>query len=339
MSSLLKKYAGRFHSRRGLDVADAESLLDALISSADEALIAEVLQAWNKKGIEEDEIFCLAAVMRSRMKRVTSDREALVDIVGTGGSQSKTFNVSTAASFVVAGEGFAVAKHGNKAATSASGSSDVLAELGIEPAIDASAAERCLEKTGICFMYAPNYHGLSPTLAKVRRGLGFPTIFNCIGPLSNPASAGHQLIGVWDRKLVSKMGNALASLGTVRSWVVHGENGLDEISLSGKTFVAEVTGDMVRQFEIEPEHFGITAGKDEHLNVESSRKSAAMIRGVLSGQREIAEAEDLVLLNAVAALRLVSENGSTSSADEVRDGLRAGRAKWKLKELAAEAAR
>jgi anthranilate phosphoribosyltransferase len=339
MSSILKKYSRNFRSSRDLDSADAETLLDALISSSDEALIAEVLQSWNEKGIEEDEIFYLATILRSRMTRVVSDRESLVDIVGTGGSRSKTFNVSTAASFVVAGEGYPVAKHGNKAATSPSGSSDVLAELGIDPAIDASVAERCLEKTGICFMYAPNHHRLSPTLANVRRGLGFPTIFNCIGPLSNPASAGHQLIGVWDRKLVSKMANALARLGTVRSWVVHGENGLDEISLSGKTFVAEIVGDRVRQFEIEPDHFGIKAGTDERLNVDSPKESAAMIRNVLSGQRAIAEAEDLVLLNALAALRLVNENGSTASVDEMREGLRAGRAERKLKELAAEVSR
>lgn len=336
MSSILKKYSRDFRSRRGLDVADAELLLDAMITSPDEALIADVLGAWNDKGIDEDEIFCLATIMRSRMTRITSDRESLVDIVGTGGSRSKTFNVSTAASFVVAGEGSAVAKHGNKAATSTSGSSDVLAELGIDPAIDASVAERCLEKAGICFMYAPNYHRLSPTLAKVRRGLGFPTIFNCIGPLSNPASAGHQLIGVWDRGLVSTMANAVARLGTARSWVVHGENGLDEISLSGKTFLAEVVGDKVRQFEVEPEYFGISSGSVESLNVGNPKESAAMIREVLSGKALNPAAEDLVLLNAVAALQLVSENGSSASVDVVRDGLRAGRAERKFNQLAAE---
>jgi anthranilate phosphoribosyltransferase len=143
--------------------------------------------------------------MRGRMKRINSKHESFVDIVGTGGSKAKTFNVSTAASFVVAGAGVPVAKHGNKAATSNSGSADVLSELGIDPAVDAATAESCLNEIGICFMFAPNYHRLSPTLGKVRRGLGFPTIFNCVGPLCNPASAPHQLIGVWDVKLLPKM--------------------------------------------------------------------------------------------------------------------------------------
>jgi anthranilate phosphoribosyltransferase len=151
--------------------------------------------------------------------------------------------------------GVPVAKHGNKAATSNSGSADVLSALGIEPAVNAATAERCLNEIGICFMFAPNFHRLSPTLGRVRRGLGFPTIFNCIGPLCNPASAPHQLIGVWDKSLVSTMANALARLGTRKSWIVHGEDGSDEISVSGPTFVAEVENGNVRTFELSLEIF------------------------------------------------------------------------------------
>ena len=186
MSLLLRKYRDEFAAGRSFGAADAEALLDALITETDEEPIAEVLTAWSAKGVSSDEIYEFACILRSRMKRVNSVHETFVDIVGTGGSSAKTFNVSTAASFVVAGAGVAVAKHGNKAATSNSGSADVLSVLGIDPAVSPETAEACLNTVGICFMFAPNFHRLSPTLAKVRRGLGFPTIFNCIGPLCNP---------------------------------------------------------------------------------------------------------------------------------------------------------
>ncbi|MGD9627903.1 MAG: anthranilate phosphoribosyltransferase [Pyrinomonadaceae bacterium] len=334
MTSILERYAGEFAAGRELAADDAEDVLDALISEQDEPLIARTLTAWSTKGIEEDEIYEFARILRSRMKRLNSRHRAFVDIVGTGGSKAKTFNVSTAAALVVAGAGVPVAKHGNKAATSNSGSSDVLAELGIDPAVDPETAERCLNEIGICFMFAPNHHRLSPTLAKVRRGLGFPTIFNCVGPLCNPASAPHQLIGVWDMDLVPKMANALARLGTTRSWIVNG-NGLDEISLEGSTTVAEIVGDNVRFSEVEPMNFEIEPCEIEGIQCSDAVASSEVIRQVLVGNMKNTAAENIVVMNSAAAIGLADAKMTTSEAVEAaRESVRSGNAQRKMEELA-----
>jgi anthranilate phosphoribosyltransferase len=332
--SILEKVAAGFGRGNELGSDIAEEVLDALISETDESAIAELLIAWNAKGIEEHEIYEFARILRSRMKRVNSRHETFIDIVGTGGSKAKTFNVSTAAAFVVAGAGVPVAKHGNKAATSNSGSADVLAELGINPAVESETAERCLNEIGICFMFAPNHHRLSPTLAKVRRGLGFPTIFNCVGPLCNPASAPHQLIGVWDAALVSKMASALARLGTSRSWIVSG-NGLDELSLEGSTMVAEVIGEAVTFTEITPEEFGIARCELDGIRCSDSGSSSEVIRRVLNNEAGDEAAENIVVLNATAAIGL-AKPGLTKheAADISRESIRSGSAKRKLEDLA-----
>ncbi len=335
MSLILAKYADEF--RVGHDVRDdeAELLLDDLITGDDEALIAKVFVSWSEKGISEDEIFYFARTLRGRMTRINTRHETFVDIVGTGGSKAKTFNVSTAAAFVTAGAGAPVAKHGNKAATSNSGSADVLAELGVDHAADGATAERRLDDSGICFMFAPNFHRLSPSLAQVRRGLGFPTIFNCVGPLCNPASAPHQLIGVWDRELLPRMAKALARLGTKRSWVVHGEDGLDEITLAGRTFVAEVEGGSVKEFEISPGDFGLDLRQTDEIRTESSSESASLIRSILSGQQRGSTAEAMVLINAAAALCLSGRAMTLPDAlAQAAASISSGNAADKLRQLA-----
>ena len=337
MASILEKYTSEFAAGRELVSEESEPLLDALISEADESAVANLLTAWNAKGLEENEIYEFARILRSRMKRVNSRHETFVDIVGTGGSKAKTFNVSTAAAFVVAGAGVPVAKHGNKAATSNSGSADVLAELGINSAVDPETAERCLNEIGLCFMFAPNHHRLSPTLAKVRRGLGFPTIFNCVGPLCNPASAQHQLIGVWDAAMVPKVANALARLGTKRSWIVNG-NGLDELSLEGPALVAEVVGEKVALTEINPEDFGMAPCDLDGIRCSDSVVSSVVIRRVLNGEASGEAAEHIVVLNAAAAIGLAKPDLSRHEAVEMaRESIRSGKAKRKLEELAAVA--
>ena len=332
--SLLHKMIEEFRLGRELPTEQAEPFLDALISESDESVLASVLTAWHAKTIEENEIYEIARIMRNRMARVNSRHQRIVDIVGTGGSKAKTFNVSTAASFVVAGAGVAVAKHGNKAATSNSGSADVLSELGINPSVDAASAERCLNEVGICFMFAPNYHRLSPTLAKVRRGLGFPTIFNCVGPLCNPASAPYQLIGVWDKELVPRIANALARLGTKRSWVVHGEGGLDEVAIEGSTMIAEVDGS-VRMFEVGPEYFGFQPSRTDKIRSEDPAHSAEMIRRTLLGEPHERAAEDIVVLNAAAALHISGiKSNPVDAAHLAAESLHSGAAHAKLVELA-----
>ena len=335
MASILEKYAIEFAAGRELGPGDAEAVLDSLISELDESAIADLLRAWNAKGIEENEIFEFARILRSRMKRVNSRHLTFVDIVGTGGSKAKTFNVSTAAAFVVAGAGIPVAKHGNKAATSNSGSADVLSELGVDPAADPETSERCLNEISICFMFAPNHHRLSPTLAKVRRGLGFPTIFNCVGPLCNPASAPHQLIGVWDKELLPRMAGALARLGTKKAWIVNG-HGLDELSLEATTAVAEVDGETVNVSEISPDDFGLERCSLDGMRCSDSVSSSTVINSLLDGLASGGPSESIVLLNAAAAVGVARpEIDRHHSVEMVRESIRSGSARRKLEELAA----
>jgi anthranilate phosphoribosyltransferase len=335
-TSFLKTTVATFGRGRDLDGDDADEFLDALITESDEVLMAELFRAWDKKGIAESEIYSIAKLMRHRCTKIESKHDRLIDIVGTGGSRAKTFNVSTAAAFVVAGTGVAVAKHGNKAATSNSGSADVLSALGIEPAVDAATAERCLNDIGICFMFAPNFHRLSPTLGKVRRGLGFPTIFNCVGPLCNPASAPYQLIGVWSKEMVPKMAGALVRLGTKRSWVVHGLDGLDEISLSAKTLVAEVEEGSLQTFEISPADLSFDSLPLDQCRVASAEESAALIRHVLENRVNDTAARLLVLINAAAGAFITGQaHNLTEAAEIVEQSLTSGAALGKLDQLAA----
>lgn len=311
---ILKKTLKMFRAGEELPSASCEAFFDALISETDEQMLGDILTAWEAKGTTEDELFSLASIMRKRCIRVETKHERFVDAVGTGGSKAKTFNVSTAAAFVTAGAGIPVAKHGNRAATSNSGSADVLAALGVNPSVDAAKASECLDSIGICFMFAPNFHRLSPVLAKVRRGLGFPTIFNNLGPLCNPANAPHQLIGVWKHELVEKTANVLARLGTRRSFVVHGGDGLDEITLSGATRIAEVSKGTVDLFDISPKDFGIETSDLSSIRVAGCEESASLIRDVLSGNCKNRAAANIVTINAAAAIHVSSPDVSLPGA-------------------------
>ena len=332
---ILEHYLEEFIIGSDVDPAEAETLLDALIGSSDEPLIAETLSAWNKKGTTEDELFAFVSLMRGRMKKVNSVYESSVDIVGTGGSGSKPFNVSTAAAFVISGAGLPVAKHGNRAATSKSGSSDVLSMLGIETDIDPAVSERNLSEHGLCFMFAPRFHLLSPSLARARRLIGSPTIFNNLGPLCNPASVPHHVIGVYDKHLLEVTAKVLLRLGAKKSWVVYGENGLDEIALKGTTLVAEIDGENVNVFEISAADFDIfTLGNDLPLNC-TAEESAAIIGAILGGELKDRDAERLVLINAAAALFVGGRAGTLPEAYRMaQTSIRTGSALKKLEALA-----
>lgn len=331
----LIKVLGYFQNGEHLSEHDAEGFFDSLLAEENEDLLARILIAWNAKGVIEDELFFLASIMRQRATKVTSKHTNFVDAVGTGGSLAKTFNVSTAAAFVIAGAGVPVAKHGNRAATSNSGSADVLGELGVNPSVNASIAGECLNTLGICFMFAPNFHKLSPVLGKIRRELGVPTIFNNLGPLCNPASAPHQIIGVWHEELVEKTANVLARLGTKRSWVVHGEDGLDEITLAGKTQVAEIEGNRIRHFEISPNDFGIDAEPLGPAKRTTPRASADLIRSTLRGTGGTA-ATNLVLINAAAPIYLAGKaNNLAEGIKYAKASIESGAALRKLDELIA----
>ena len=331
---ILEHYLDQFQVGTDLDSAEAESLFDALIGSEDADLIALVLSAWNEKGTTEDELFSMAQIIRSRMKRIASRYETFVDAVGTGGSPSKTFNVSTASSFIIAGAGLPVAKHGNRAATSNSGSSDVLSELGIDVDVEPDVSERNLNVHGLCFMFAPRFHSFSPTLAAARRSVGSPTIFNNLGPLCNPASAPHHVIGVWHADMLEPTARVLARLGAKRSWVVHAENGLDEISITGKTHVAEVGKDSLDRFVIAGPDFGIySLGKGLPSKC-SAEESAKMIETVLRNEMKDQDAERLVLINAAAAIHVAGLATDLTEAYSVAEtSIRNGSAQQKLNDL------
>src|SRR5690349_23199011 len=228
MAHRLSDFLARLVRREDLSREAAFELLEALLDAeATDAQISGALVALAAKGETVDELTGMAEGLRSRAIRVISKHECFIDTAGTGSSRAKTFNISTAAAFVIAAAGLPVAKHGNRAASSTSGSADVLRALGVNVSALPSVSETALNEIGICFMFAPLYHGATARVAGIRKQLGVRTTFNLLGPLSNPAAAPRQIIGVWERGLVPRMAEALALLGTERAWVFHGEDGLD----------------------------------------------------------------------------------------------------------------
>lgn len=325
--------------RRGDDLSSAAApiVFDAIITEPSENHLNELLLAWNDKGISQDELFSLALIMRSRMKRISSRYESFIDAVGTGGSLAKTFNVSTAAAFVIAGADVAVAKHGNRAASSKTGSADVLTELGVQADIEPDMVEYCLNNIGICFMFAPRFHSLSPILAAARRRIGRPTIFNCLGPLCNPAEAPHQLVGAWNLSVARSIANALARLGTKRSWVVHAQDGLDEISSTEPTRVFEICCDKITENEMSPSDFGVKIKSTDAISkADSPQQSAAIVRAVLNNDAQEESSETLVAINAAAGIYLANATGSLAEAFSLAiESIRSGNALEKLTLLTA----
>lgn len=312
----------------------AESFVDALLDdTATDAQIAAALIALSMKGETPDELAGIATALRSKSVRISSKHETFVDTAGTGSSLVKTFNVSTAAAFVIAGAGVPVAKHGNRAVTSPTGSADVLAALGVNVSVDSRLAEQCLNEAGICFMFAPLYHGATSRVAAIRRELRIHTAFNLVGPLTNPAGAPRQIIGVWDRALAETVARASAKLGTQKTWVVHGCEGLDEVSVTGKTTVFEACHGRVCEFEMTPADFGLNRSSVERHRVEDSIASSQLIRDVLAGRRRDG-ARDLVVINAAAAL-FVCGKGFTlrDAASAAATSIDTGAAQMKLDKL------
>ena len=300
--SLLRAYLLRLMRGESLGQLESQELAEAILDDrATDSQIAATLVALAVKGATVDELTGMANAMRSRATRIHATHTNFIDTAGTGSSHSKTFNVSTAAAFVVAGAGLPVAKHGNRAATSRTGSADVLTALGVEVRVTPEVSERCLNELGICFMFAPLYHGAAARVATVRRELGVHTAFNLLGPLTNPAGAPCQILGVWHPSLVEPLARTLAVLGTRRAWVVHGMDGLDEVTVADKTVVVEADDGDVRTFEIAPEDFGLKRSDLAALRGDDPEESASTIRQILEG-RQRDQARDLVVINAAAAL-------------------------------------
>ena len=302
MANDLQPYLSRLLNRESLNRPEATDLINKILDGhSSDTAIAAVLAALTTKGETVEELAGMASALRARAINIKSSHPCFIDTAGTGSSSAKTFNISTAAAFVIAGAGLPVAKHGNRAASSRSGSADVLSAMGVNVSVAPEISENCLNEIGICFMFAPLYHGATARVAAVRRDLGIQTSFNLLGPLSNPAHAPRQIIGVCRRNLVELLAEVLAMLGTERAWVVHGEDGLDEITLAGQTFVAESCQGAVTSFEINANDFGFAKSSLEHLRGGDAESNAGIIREVLAGTRKD-EARFLVVANAAAAL-------------------------------------
>jgi anthranilate phosphoribosyltransferase len=312
MPQKIANLLGRVAGGDNLSLEEMSTAIDAIMQgewSDDE--IGLLLTALAAKGETVDEVAGAAMAMRRHMTPIRSRHAEILDTCGTGGGGSKLFNVSTTAAILAAAAGVPVAKHGNRGITSCSGSADVLAELGVNINASIAQVEACLNDVGICFCFAPLMHPSMKHVAAVRKRLGIRTIFNILGPLVNPAGACFQVLGAGRPELRPLLAGAMARLGTKRTFVVSGEDGLGDVTLAGVTYVSEVTpkhplplgdgqGDGFREFTWTPEDFGLKRNPLDALAVDGPAASAAIIRGVLAGQR--GPARDTVILNAAAGL-------------------------------------
>jgi anthranilate phosphoribosyltransferase len=298
--------------RRDLSRIEAAAAMEAIMSgAATNAQIAAFLTALRMKGETVEELIGFAQVMRQKAVRIRvhddgvagltgTDREMLIDTCGTGGDATGTFNVSTATAFVVAGAGLKVAKHGNRSVSSLCGSADVVETLGINLDLTPQKVARCIDEVGIGFLYAPLLHTAMKHVMAARREMGIRTVFNMLGPLTNPAAANAQIIGVYSPALTEPLARVLAELGTVRAFVVHGADGLDEISNTGESRVSEVREGMVRSYTVQPADFGLPRATIGELMGGDREENARIIRALLEG--EAGPRRDIVLMNAAAAL-------------------------------------
>ncbi|MGB8955004.1 MAG: anthranilate phosphoribosyltransferase [Tumebacillaceae bacterium] len=318
-----------------LSCEEAEQMMGTIMSGgATDAQIAGLLTGLRMRGETVEEITGFARAMRQFSTKVDAGISGLVDTCGTGGDGADTFNISTTASFVAAAAGVRIAKHGNRSVSSKSGSADVLQALGVNVDLSPEQAAYCLKEIGISFLFAQLYHQAMKYAIGARKELGFRTVFNVLGPLTNPAGATRQVIGTFHADLVYKMAHALAELGTDHSLVVHGEDGLDEITITGPTKIAEVRGGRVqRVFTITPEEVGLTRAPIEAIKGGDPVQNAAIAREVLSGAP--GAPRDIVVINAAATIYVSGR--AASIAEGVRlaqNAIDSGRALQLLQQLA-----
>ena len=296
----LKALIAKAASGAELSRAEAQRAFAVLMSGeATPAQIGGFLMALRVRGETVDEIAGAVETMRAKMLRVEAPADA-VDVVGTGGDASGTYNISTCTAFVVAGCGVPVAKHGNRSLSSKSGAADVLAALGVNIDVTPETISDCIRTAGLGFMFAPAHHSAMKHVGPARAELGTRTIFNLLGPLSNPAGVTRQMVGVFDRQWVEPIAHVLKSLGCEHAWVVHGSDGLDEITTTGATFVAELKDGAITTFEISPEDVGLPLAKAEDLKGGEAPENAVALAAVLKGEKSAYR--DVVLINAAATL-------------------------------------
>ena len=303
---MIKEAIQKLLNRENLSFEMTKSVMDEIMNGkATNAQIASFIIAMRMKGETIDEITACATIMRKCGTKLKYDGDVL-DIVGTGGDQSYTFNISTVSSFVISAAGVPVAKHGNRSVSSKCGSADVLEALGVKIDIPPSKSEKILKEIGICFMFAAYYHPSMKYAAPVRKELGVRTIFNILGPLSSPANASLQLLGVYDENLVEPLARVLSNLGVKKAMVVHGHDGLDEISLTTSSTVCEVNNGYLNSFFLDPRQFGFEYCKPEDLIGGGPEENAEITRKILSGEK--GPKRDIVLLNSAVCLYMFYNN-------------------------------
>ena len=333
---MLKPFIAKAMNRQNLSMAEAETAMQIIMTGqATPAQIGGYLVALRMKGETVDEITGSAQAMRAQANHVPFDihGDVLLDTAGTGGDGAHTFNISTTAAFVIAGAGKKVAKHGNRAASSQCGSADVLGSLGVNLELTPEQVAACINEIGIGFMFAPMFHPSMKYAGGVRKELGQRTIFNLLGPLTNPAGATHQLLGVYDAALTQPMAEVLGSLGGQAAFVVHGYGGLDELTTSGPNRVSHLQNGKVTTYEMDPAELGLHRASASDFRGGSPTENAVILRAILSGEDTSAR-RDIVLLNSAAAL--ATEHGDFRGAlEEAAYSLDQGYALAKLDALAA----
>jgi anthranilate phosphoribosyltransferase len=330
----LKSIIGKLAAGTTLTRAEAAFAFDVMMSGeATPSQIGAVLMGLRVRGEDVEEIAGAVSTMRAKMLRVEAPADA-VDVVGTGGDASGSYNISTCAAFIVAGAGVPVAKHGNRALSSKSGAADVLMALGVKIDLTPAQISACIAQAGIGFMFAPAHHPAMKHVGPSRVELGTRTIFNLLGPLSNPAGVKRQMVGVFARHWVEPLAEVLKTLGSVRSFVVHGSDGLDEITVTGPTYVAELKDGKIRSFEITPEQFGIARADAAALRGGDNIVNATALRAVLAGEHNAYA--DVSLLNAAAALVVAGKANEIGEGLELaRTSLKGGHAEAALERLVA----
>ncbi len=306
---MIKEATGILSSGSDITAGQMGAVMEEILrGEATTPQIVSFLTALSAKGETVEELTSAVTVMRTHVTRINSCDTAVLDTCGTGGDVKGSFNISTAAAFVASGAGITVAKHGNRSVSSCCGSADILEALGIKIDLPSEKIEEALEAIGIAFLFAPNLHPAMKYAAAARKEIGKRTMFNILGPLTNPAGATHQLIGVYDQRWVEIMANVLGNLGTMHALVVHGEDGLDEITTTAPTFIAETRADKVKAYRLTPEEFGIKRAKPDDLKGGNASENAKILLNILNGKS--GPGRDIVVLNAAAAIYAADKAGS-----------------------------
>ena len=316
-----------------LTVNESKKAFDQILSKKiEEKKIIDFLTSLSRKGESVNEILGAVKSIKKKAKIISGFKNSL-DTCGTGGDGSKTFNISTTVAIICSSCNVCIAKHGNKAVSSLSGSADVMTELGVKIDIDQDTIKKCLKEIGLCFLFAPNFHPILKNVAEIRKSIGKRTIFNILGPLLNPVESNMQLIGVYDKDLKLKVAEVLKQTGSKKAWVVSGFDGLDELTITDKNYIVELDNGKIKEFILDPSKIGITKCKKNELIGNNPKENAKIILDILSNKINGAK-KDIVLYNCAAALMIAGKTESISSGFQMaNEAIKSGSALNKLNNL------